>query len=184
MIVPQIIHRILENLLLPVYAKGVLGHEALSAALLTASNLGELLGASLLLHWSARHPTSSTWVRWGAYGLLGIGALSLVQVLHLPVIAAVAVAAPFILAASLTWASSHLSLESDIQEKVDKTVQPRVISLLFGLYVVGAAGASFLIGRFLDALPLAQGFLWLSVGTVFLSLFIRRASRGVKESPK
>jgi hypothetical protein len=65
---PQIVHRVFENLLIPVFAKKVLEMPSASAWLLTASNLGELIGAAMLLRLASRFSGPSAWVKWGALG--------------------------------------------------------------------------------------------------------------------
>lgn len=177
MVLPQIVHRVFENLLLPVYAKGVLQHEALSAALLSASNLGELIGATVLLRLSARFKGPSAWVRWGAYGLLASWALSIVAALGLSPLAAAAVLVPILLVFSMTWASSHLSLETDLQERLKTSEQPRALSLLYGLFVIGAAAAATLLGQVFDRVSLGAGFFAVNAVLLVLAGLIWRASR-------
>jgi hypothetical protein len=157
MILPQVVHRLYEHLLLPLYAKQALPHEALSAALLTASNMGELIGATVLLKLSARFSGPYRWVRWGAYGLAAGWLIWLVPTLGLGPAAALAALIPVILVFSSTWAGSHLSLETELQKRVEPSAQPRVMGLLYAAYVAAAALAALGVGRLLDAAGLVPG---------------------------
>ena len=75
-VLPQIVHRVFEGLLIPVFAKTVLENPSASAWLLTASNAGELTGAAILLKLASRFPGTHGWVKWGALGLLLTWALA------------------------------------------------------------------------------------------------------------
>lgn len=178
MILPQIIHRVFENLVLPVYAKTVLGAGALTAALLTASNLGELGGASFMLKRSKRYPGPSSWVRWAAFGLIAGWALPAVG--GLPLALALGVLAPCIFVFSSTWAGSHLSLESAAQKLVAEKEQPGVVSFLNGLFILGTAAASLLLGRLLDAAGTPSALLWICGGFTAVAAVLWSASRALK----
>ena len=178
MILPLIVHRVFESLLLPVYAKTVLGAGALSAVLLASSNLGELGGASVLLRWSKKHPGPAVWVRWAGYGLLASWILSAVA--GLPLWASLSLLIPGIFLFSLSWAQSQLSLETDIQERVSKRDQPRVLSVLNALFILGTAAVSFGLGRFLDWLPVSSAFLWINAGCTALAVLVWLASKRLK----
>lgn len=177
MVLPQIVHRVFENLILPIYAKQVLHHEALSAALLTSSNLGELIGATILLKYSARFKGPSAWVKWAAYGLLAVWALSIVSALGLGPAAALAILIPAIVISSMTWASSHLSLETDVQERMKTSDQPRAMSLLYGLFVIGAAVVATLLGQVFDHVSLGAGVAAVNAVLVLLAGLVWLASR-------
>ncbi len=177
MVLPQIVHRVFENLILPMFAKQVLHHEALSAALLTSSNLGELIGATILLKYSSRFKGPTAWVKWAAYGLLAIWALSIVSALGLGPVAALAILVPAIIVSSMTWASSHLSLETDVQERMKTSDQPRAMSLLYGLFVIGAAVTATLLGQVFDHVSLGAGVLAVNAVLVLLAGLVWLASR-------
>lgn len=145
-ILPQIVHRILESLLAPVFAKRVLMDPGAAGYLLTASNMGELLGAVLLLRYAARIKAPK-WVKWGALAMVLSWVMAFTHAL------------PFVLPAfllmSMTWSAGDLSLRSDVQSSLGVKDQPRATSFMYGAFVLGAAAASLGLGALLDLLPIA-----------------------------
>jgi MFS family permease len=171
-VLPQIVHRVFENLLIPVFAKTVLDNPAASAWLLTASNAGELAGAAVLLRLAARFPSSRGWVKWGALGLLLIWALAFST--NLPLLL------PLILFSSMSWAASDLSLRSEVQRSVSEKNQPRAISFLYGAFVIGSALVSLAIGGLLDAMPMTRALIWICGAFSALAVAVFFASRRLK----
>lgn len=171
-VLPQIVHRVFENLLIPVFAKKVLENPSASAWLLTASNAGELAGAAVLLRLASRIPSSHRWVRWGALGLTLTWALAFSH--SLPILL------PLIMLSSLTWAASDLSLRSEVQRSVSEKNQPRAISFLYGAFVLGSALASLALGGLLDALPASVALLWICGGFSALAVTVFFAARRLK----
>lgn len=168
-VLPQIVHRVFEGLLIPVFAKKVLDEPSFSAYLLTASNLGELLGAAILLKFAARFAGPRVWVKWGAAGLLL--SWSLVFTHNLPLLL------PLIVLFSLTWASSDLSLLSTVQKSVDEKDAARAVSFLYGAFVVGGALVSLLMGRLLDLVPLDLAFIGIAAAFTALGVAVWFAAR-------
>lgn len=171
-VLPQIVHRVFENLLIPVFAKAVLAAPQASAWLLTASNLGELLGAVLLLKFASRFKGPASWIKYAALGLLLIWALA--STTALPILL------PLILVSSLTWAASDLSLRSEVQSMIAEKDQPRALSFLFGAFVLGSSAASFALGAVLDALGMGAALPWICGGITVLALAVFIASRRLK----
>ncbi len=172
-VLPQIVHRIFENLLIPVFAKTILHAPQSSAWLLTASNLGELLGAVLLLKFAARFQGPTAWVKYGALGLLLIWTLAATTAL--PILL------PLILASSLSWAASDLSLRSEVQRTIAEKDQPRALSFLYGSFVLGSAAASFALGGLMDALGMGPALPWICGGIAALAAAVFFASRRIKQ---
>lgn len=168
-VLPQIVHRVFENLLIPVFAKTVLENPSASAWLLTASNAGELAGAAVLLRLAARFPGSHGWVKWGALGLLLTWALAFSTSLPLLL--------PLILFSSLTWAASDLSLRSEVQRSISEKEQPRAISFLYGAFVIGSSLLSLALGGLLGAMPAAVALYWICGGFSAIALAVFVASR-------
>lgn len=168
-VLPQIAHRVFESLLIPVFAKSVLESPQSSAWLLTASNLGELLGAVVLLKLASRFKGPTVWVKYGALGLLLIWALASTH--SLPMLL------PLILVSSLTWAASDLTLRSDVQASVSEKDQPRAQSFLFSAYVLGSAAASFALAGAIDALGVGPALIWICAGITALAAAVFLASR-------
>ena len=171
-VLPQIVHRVFENLLIPVFAKTVLENPSASAWLLTASNAGELAGAAVLLKLASRFPGSSGWVKWGALGLTLTWALAFSH--SLPILL------PLILISSLSWAASDLSLRSEVQRSISEKDQPRAISFLYGAFVIGSALASLALGGLFGALSAGVALYWICGGFSALALIVLYASRRLK----
>ncbi|MCR4295469.1 MAG: MFS transporter, partial [Elusimicrobia bacterium] len=171
-VLPQIVHRVFESLLIPVFAKTVLMAPQASAWLLTASNLGELLGAVLLLKLASRFKGPAGWVKYGALGLLLIWGLAATT--SLPFLL------PLILFSSLSWAASDLSLRSEVQGKIAEKDQPRALSFLYGAFVLGSAVMSLALGGLLDALGMGLALYWICGGITALALAVFVASRRLK----
>jgi len=171
-VLPQIVHRVFENLLIPVFAKTVLENPSASAWLLTASNAGELAGAAILLRLASRFPGSHGWVKWGALGLLLTWALAFSTSLPLLL--------PLILFSSLTWAASDLSLRSEVQRSVSEKEQPRAISFLYGAFVIGSSLLSLALGGLLGAMPAGVALYWICGGFSAIALAVFIASRRLK----
>lgn len=174
-VLPQIVHRVFEGLLIPVFAKKVLEEPSYSAYLLTASNLGELLGAALLLKLAERVSGPRAWVKWGALGLLL--SWSLVFTHSLPLLL------PLIVLFSLTWASSDLALLSTVQKTVSEKDAARAVSFLYGAFVVGGALTSLLMGRLLDSVPLDLAFIGIAALFTALGAGVYYAGRRLGENP-
>lgn len=171
-VLPQIVHRVFEGLLIPVFAKKVLEEPSFSAYLLTASNLGELVGAVLLLKFAAAASGPRVWVKWGALGLLL--SWGLVFTHSLPFLL------PIILLFSMTWASSDLALLSTVQNTVSAKDAPRAVSFLYGAFILGGALTSLLMGRLLDSVPLDLAFIGISAAFTALGAAVWWASRKLK----
>jgi hypothetical protein len=172
-VLPQIVHRVFENLMIPIVAKKVLENPSASAWMLTASNMGELIGAAILLRLAARAGKTSAWVRLGAAGLLLIWALAFTKSLFLLL--------PLILLSSLTWAAADLSLRSEVQGAVADKDQPRALSFLYGAFVLGSALLSLSLGAFLDAMPLLTAISWICAAFTALAAGVWFASRKLKK---
>ena len=168
-VLPQIAHRVFEGLLIPVFAKGVLGRPEASAWLLTASNAGELVGAAVLLRLASHVKGPSRWVALAAAGLTLIGTLALTKSLALLL--------PLVLVSSLTWSAGDISLRSEVQRRVEAKDQPRALSFLFAAYVLGSAAASFALGAFLDWMGVAVALAWVAGAMVLLAAGVWHASR-------
>lgn len=169
MVLPQFVHRVFEDLMLPVYAKGILGSGTDSAWLTASSNLGELVGALLLLKFAERFKGPAAWVRWAALGLLLAWALTMTTSL--------AILLPVILVFSMTWASSDLSLLSGLQARLPEKSLPRVLSVLAGAAALLGAAGTLLLGRFMDAVPLADAVAWIVGGFAAVAVVVWLASR-------
>lgn len=170
-VVPQVLHRVLEGLILPVFAKRVLGAPGDAAYLLTASNLGELIGAALLLKFADKIPAPA-WVRRGAAALAVLTTLALTHSLWL--------ALPAVLLMSATWSSSDLALRSDIQARLGEHDLPRATAFLYGVFVLGAAAASLGLGFLFDALAPSAALGWTAAAFVAAGAAVLLAARRLR----
>ncbi|UPT74217.1 MAG: MFS transporter [Elusimicrobiota bacterium] len=172
-ILPQIVHRVFENLLIPVVAKKVLEDPSVSGWLLASSNLGELIGAWVLLKLASRFDGPSQWIKWSAIGLTLIWALALSKSLLILL--------PLILLSSATWSAGDLSLRSEVQGRVADKDQARATAFLYGAFVIGSALISMALGFLLDAVPLLHAiaitcaaFTALALGVYYASLRLKK----------
>lgn len=172
MVLPQIVHRVFEDLMLPVFAKKVLEAPTNSAWMLASSNLGELVGAIVLLKLAERFKGPHLWVKWSAMGLLAAWALSMTT--SLPILL------PIILVFSASWAASDLSLLSELQSRVAEKELPRALSVLFAATVIAGMLISLALGRFMDAVPLSTAFLAVNAAFTGLAALVWLASRKLR----
>jgi|CXWL01.1.fsa_nt_gi predicted MFS family arabinose efflux permease len=148
-VLPQMVHRLMEGLLIPVMAKTVLMAPKTAGWMLAASNTGELGGASMLLKFGADKP----WIKWCAIGTLSLAALAFSS--SLPIILAA------ILTSSLTWTASDLRLRSELQSTIEQKDQPKALSFLYGVFVLGTAATSLTLGALIDWLGVSSGLYWI-----------------------
>lgn len=144
-VLPQIVHRILEGMVIPIYAKSVLESPGSSGILMSASNLGELLGAVLLLRFASK-VKAPRWVKSCAAAIILCWVLAFTHALPAAFIA--------ILAMSLTWSSSDLSLRSEIQSALGARDQPRAASFLYSSLILGTGLVSLMLGLLIDAVAM------------------------------
>ncbi|HAH06708.1 MAG TPA: hypothetical protein DCM05_09315 [Elusimicrobia bacterium] len=148
-VLPFVIHRVFESLLVPVFAKTLLADPSKAAWMLGFSNAGELLGAFLLSR-SIRggHVRRSyQWVRWMALGTLALWALCFTQ--SLPVLL------PLIAFSSVSWAASDLSLRGKLQAALEPAVRGRSFSFISAATFLSVLAVSLGVGFLFDALPAA-----------------------------
>ena len=129
-VLPQVLHRLIENLLFPVFSREVLGDGTLSGIILGGSNFGELLGAAFVVFASRyvffRNPM--VFVRsdaffltfvWAFYGLgLLDGRLSSIAIACMLMVVMIFV--------SGSWAAGDVSLLSYIQSSLSASTKANV----------------------------------------------------------
>ncbi len=166
LILPVVMHRLLEGILLPVAAKTLLGAPAMSAWLMAASNAGELIGAILLLRALNKDGgeekfRSHVWVRVAAFGLLGVWVFALYPQL--------AFLLPLVAFRSLTYAASDLSLRSKLQNALPPSLRGRVFGFIAATAFSLILGASYGLGRMLDAFGAGPVFIGVGVAATLLA---------------
>ncbi|MBI4423891.1 MAG: MFS transporter [Elusimicrobia bacterium] len=180
LIVPVVIHRIFEGVLIPAFAKGVLHDPAQAAWIMGASNFGELLGACLLMRamLSEKPDVARTafWVKLMAFGLLGLWALSATTQLWLLL--------PLVAFKSLSWAASDLSLRGKLQNSLPPAVRGRTFGFIGAVGYVAVMAISLGLGLLMDAAGKAPVIFGVNVGlTLLLALLLAAAARLAKIPP-
>ncbi|EFC45258.1 predicted protein [Naegleria gruberi] len=61
-VIPQVLHRLIENIFLPAYSKNILKKGSYSGILLGGSNFGELCGAGMLLIFAKKVKLPTVWI--------------------------------------------------------------------------------------------------------------------------
>jgi len=174
-VLPQIAHRLLESLLAPLFAKNVLFSPGSAGYMVTASNLGELVGAALLLRFAAKIKAPK-WAKWGAAALALSWLMAFTHALPLVL--------PIIFFMSMTWASSDLSLRSEIQSSLGEKDQPRATSFMYGAFVLGAAASSLGLGALFDLLPVTLALAGVFALFTVLGVVVFYASRRLTAKPQ
>jgi MFS family permease len=177
MVLPQVVHRVFEDLLAPAYAKKILHDPSASPLIQGASNLGELLGALLLLKLAQRWQGPSRWVKLSAVGLLAAWALYFQAPLY-------GILAPLIVVFSMSWAASDQSLLTSIQSRLGEKERTRVLSVLFGTAVVLGTLSSLFLGGLLDGLSPKTAFLLVGISLTVLAGAVGGAGFFLKPNKK
>ncbi len=177
LIVPLAVHRLLEGLIIPAFAKGVLQDPSQAAWIIGASNFGELLGALLLTKTllSNGAPRTAFWVRLMALGFLGLWGLSAAQNLWILL--------PLIALGSLTWAASDLSLRGKLQKGLPESLRGRAFGFIGAVGYVAILAASLGLGALMDALGSAPVLLVFNLALAALILLLLKAARVLGKSP-
>jgi hypothetical protein len=166
LVLPLMLHRLLEGLLIPVAAKMLLGDPAVAAWIIAASNAGELVGAILLWR-TLKNPNSTgkfrshIWVRLMAMGLLGLWVFTLAPQL--------AFVLPLIAFGSLTWAASDLSLRSKLQNALPPHLRGRSFGFLGAAAFAIVMLASLALGQMLDAVAVGPVFLVVGIAVSIIA---------------
>lgn len=152
-------HRYLENGLVPVLAQGYFGKPAYSQILVGGSNLGELLGALLVLLTGNLLPTPIPWLRADALllGLVWILPFYYYKGEGLPSVGLAWRFACIFIPISMGWAAGDVSLMAYIQSSVpDDAPDSRISSLgavmafLYSTYIAIFAIMTPALGKYAD----------------------------------
>lgn len=189
LVLPLVTHRLLEGLLIPVTAKTILGNAAVAAWIIGASNLGELLGALLLIRAlmssdpgaEKKRFRSSFWVRLMTIGSLGIVSLTFASSLNLWIILGM------IAFRSMTWATSELSLRSKLQNSLPKHLRGRAFAFISAVAFALILATSMGVGFLMDIVPQLTVFygvdIALAVAAVVLFFAAYRLNDAEKPQP-
>ncbi|MBI5240519.1 MAG: MFS transporter [Elusimicrobia bacterium] len=174
---PMVVHRVYEQIVVPIFTKGVLGDPSKSGLIVSASNFGELLGALLLLRvlmntTGGKKPSPFRWIRFMALGTLSVWVLT--AGLSLPVImAAIAIM-------STTWAANDISMTSYFQSRLPNESAGKAVGFLMAAELATIMGLSYLLGFVFDFLPMGAGFIGVSVALTALAFFFYRGYAKLK----
>ncbi|TBR19160.1 hypothetical protein EPO15_14540 [bacterium] len=146
LIVPLLVHRLLESMLIPIAAKTLLADPSVAAWIMAASNFGEMVGAYWLMRANRNESAPSKlrspfWIRLMSLGLLGLWTFTFAPSLWFIL--------PAVAFGSLSWAASDLSLRSKIQESLPAELRGRTFGFLTAatfslvLLVSAALGVAF-----------------------------------------
>lgn len=177
MIVPLVIHRLLEGLLIPVAASSLLGNPAAAAWMIGASNFGEMLGAILLIRAVKKAGDSGRfrspfWIRWMSLGLIGLWTLNFAPTLFALV--------PLIAFGSLTWAASDLSLRTRLQDGLPSRLRGRAFAFIGAAAFAIVLAASLGLGTLFDAVAAAPVFLGVNAVIAVLAATLFYAAKRLK----
>lgn len=150
-------HRYLENGVVQIYAKSVLGNSGLAQVIVGGSNLGELLGAASVMLFTQAVPTPIPWLR--------MDAITLNLIWIIPFFALQGSSnstawklAPCMIPISYGWAGGDVSLAAYIQSTLSKLEQEdddvsalgAVMAFLYVTYIVLYSVLSTQLGRWID----------------------------------
>ncbi|MFA5138001.1 MAG: hypothetical protein WC728_02120 [Elusimicrobiota bacterium] len=176
-IVPLVIHKIFEGLLLPVTAKVLLSDPSAAAWLLGASNFGELLGALVLMRVLASSKAgekqhSHYWVRIMGLGLLSLWSLALTRDIWILL--------AFAVVKSLTWIASDLSLRSKLQNSIPEDRRGRALGFMNTLALASILASSLGVGFLLDSMAPLAALYWIAGGISALAAVMLLAARHLR----
>ncbi|MEK7746562.1 MAG: hypothetical protein AAB576_07850, partial [Elusimicrobiota bacterium] len=177
LVLPMVLHRLLESLLIPVAAQTFLADPAKAAWIIGASNFGELLGAVFLARsiQSDKSPRTAFWVKLMALGLLGLWSLFLGQGLALLL--------PLVAFSSLSWAASDLSLRGKIQAALPESVRGRSFAFISAVGFLSVLILSLGVGFLMDLAAHSAVFLAIGAAVTAMAVLMWQASR-VLSAPK
>jgi hypothetical protein len=199
---PLVLHRYLENTLFPFYAKYVLLSPTLSQILLGGSNLGELIGAFLVLIFATKVYTPLPWLRSDAFTLQIVWILAYATP-YADVDTWAWALFPAMSFLSMGWASGDVSLAAYVQarlsnlESKEKKTSPlgAVMSFLYVSYIILFPILAYGMGIVMDHYKTAGRpqeafiyiggvFLTICGFVIFLSTFIPKGSIAMNPNPE
>ncbi len=177
LVLPMVLHRLLESLLIPVAAQTFLADPAKAAWIIGASNFGELLGAVFLARsiQSDKNPRTAFWVKLMALGLLGLWSLFLGQGLALLL--------PLVAFSSLSWAASDLSLRGKLQAALPESVRGRSFAFISAAGFLSVLVLSLGVGFLMDLAARSAVFLAVGAAVTAMAVLMWQASK-ILSAPK
>ena len=169
-LVPMVIHRVVEQIMVPVFAKTVLGAAAKAAWVVSASNFGELVGAALLLKTITSAQRLNQKV--SRYRWIPLMALGTLATWSLSVPGGLALILPLIFFMGATWSANDISLTSYFQSRLPDESAGKAVGFLMAAELGIIMAVSYLLGFLFDLVPARAAFLAVNLAlTVLAGLF-------------
>jgi hypothetical protein len=168
---PMVVHRVFEQILVPVFVKTVLHSPEKSAWIIGGSNFGELIGAALLLKTlmgleKGEKVRRFRWIRWMALGTLAVWSLGLGGKIYFAV--------PAVFLMSLSWVLNDIHLTSYFQSRLPPEGAGKAVGFLMAAEFGSIVALSYLFGWAFDLLPAKWAFVAVNgLLTVLAALFVR-----------
>jgi MFS family permease len=180
MLAPMVLHRIVEQMLTPLFAKSVLHAPAMAAWIVSGSNLGELLGAVFLLSTimnkeGGKKPSPFRWIRMMALAGLGVWAY-LTGALWLVV--------PTVVVMGLTFSANDIGVSSYIQSRLPNESSGKAMGFLMAVELGSIMAISYLMGFLFDLLPVGAALAAVAVAFSLMALVFFKGYGKLKASQK
>ena len=179
---PMVVHRVVEQIVMPVFVKTVLGSAEKAAWIVSGSNFGEFLGALLLLKvmmgsQQGKRPSRFRWIPLMALGTLGTWSLISGGSLYMVI--------PAIFAMSLTWAANDINMTSYFQSRLPSEHAGKAIGFLMAAEFGVIMASSYLLGLMFDLFPAKWAFLAINLALTALAfMFYKGRAKLEALSPK
>ncbi|MFA6092281.1 MAG: hypothetical protein WCU88_01855 [Elusimicrobiota bacterium] len=150
-----IMNRVLKSIVLPLFAKSVLGDIGKMAWMSSALNFGQLIGAMFLLKTfvgaaESSDPSPYRWLPWLALGTLLIWGFSASANIYTVL--------PIVSFLSLVWAGNYLSMQSSMQSRLPNESAGKALGFMRTLETGLVMAALYLFGKIFDVLSPAWAF--------------------------
>jgi hypothetical protein len=180
MLAPMVVHRVVEQIMVPVFTKTMLGVAEKSAWIISASNFGELLGAALLLKaLSAAQEKNSKPSRYRWIPLMAAGTLATWS-LSLP--GGLSAILPLFFLMSLTWAANDIGVSSYFQSRLPNESAGKALGFLMAAELGLIMAVSYLMGFMFDFLPTRAVFLAVNVLLTGLAFVFWRGQKKLRQA--
>jgi MFS family permease len=161
---PTILHRVVEQILTPFFANSVLHASAQAALIVSGSNLGELVGAAMLLSTlrnreKGQKPTPLRWIR--PMALAGLCAWAFLT-------GALWLVIPAVLAMGLAFAANDVGISSYFQSLLPSGSSGKAMGFLMAAELGSVMAVSYTLGFLLDMLPVGAALV--VVGAAFSAM--------------
>jgi len=177
LLMPMVVHRVFEQMVVPVFVKLVLHAPQASAWIVSSSNFGELLGALLLLKYmlepaGKKGKSAFRFMRLMALGTLAVWSLTMSGSLWLII--------PLVFLMSLSWAANDLSMTAFFQSKLPEESAGKAIGFLMAAELGVIMLLNYLLGVMFDFVPVMWGVLAVNIACTVLAYFFWKGKSKLK----